>query len=43
MVEKMINVVAARQKEGYDTSKPVPLPFGLRAVATGDKSIAVQN
>lgn len=43
MVEKMINVVGARQKEKFDTSKPVPLPFGLRSLATGDKTVAGEN
>ena len=35
VVEKMIQVVAARQPEKYDTSKPVPLPFGLKHAWTG--------
>lgn len=43
LVEKMINVVGARQKEKFDTSKPVPLPFGLQKVVTGDKSVAGEN
>ncbi len=43
MVEKMINVVGARQKEKFDTSKPVPLPFGLKQVVTGDKTVSGQN
>jgi hypothetical protein len=34
VVEQMIAVVAARQKEQYDTTKPVPLPFGLRTIST---------
>src|SRR5574340_309589 len=42
-VEKMIEVVAARQPEHYDTSKPVPLPFGLRQVATGNHSVSGEN
>jgi hypothetical protein len=33
-VEKMIRIVAARQPEHYDTSKPMPLPFSLRHVWT---------
>lgn len=33
-VQKMIQIVAARQPEKYDTSKPLPLPFGLRRVWT---------
>ncbi len=43
MVEKMINVVGARQREKFDTSKPVPLPFGLRSLVTGDKTVAGEN
>jgi hypothetical protein len=35
-VEKMIEIVAARQPEKYDTTKPVPLPFGLRRLSTAD-------
>ena len=42
-VEKMINVVGARQREKFDTSKPVPLPFGLRSLVTGDKTVAGEN
>jgi len=33
-VQEMIKIVAARQPEHYDTSKPVPLPFGLRNLWT---------
>lgn len=42
-VEKMIQVVAARQPEHYDTTRPVPLPFGLRQIVTGDKSVKGEN
>ncbi len=42
-VEKMIQIVAARQPEKYDTTKPVPLPFGLRQVWTGDHTVAGEN
>jgi hypothetical protein len=42
-VEKMIHVVAARQPEKYDTSKPLPLPFGLRQLSTADHAIAGEN
>jgi hypothetical protein len=35
-VQEMIKIVAARQPEKYDTSKPLPLPFGLRKVWTSD-------
>src|SRR5579863_7601945 len=34
LVEKVIQVVAARQPEKYDTTKPMPIPFGLRKVWT---------
>lgn len=43
VVEKLINVVGARQPEKFDTSKPVPLPYGLRSVVTGDKTLAGEN
>lgn len=43
LVSKMIEIVAARQPERYDTSKPVPLPFGLRQVWTTGKVIAGRN
>jgi hypothetical protein len=43
MVEKMINVVGARQKEKFDTSKPMPLPFRLQNIVTGDKAVAGEN
>lgn len=39
VVEKMIQVVAARQPEHYDTSKPVPIPFGLKRVWTEGNTI----
>ena len=42
-VEKMIQSVAARQPEKYDTSKPVPLPFGLRRLSTADHVIEGEN
>ena len=42
-VEKMIEIVAARQPEKYDTSKPLPIPFGLRQVWTNDHIIQGQN
>jgi hypothetical protein len=34
VVEKLMQVVAARQPEKIDTSKPVPLPMGLKNVWT---------
>ena len=42
-VEKMIQIVAARQPEKYDTTKPVPLPFGLRRISTRDHVAAGEN
>lgn len=43
VVQKMIQVVAARQPEHYDTSKPVPLPFGLRQVWTKERLVMGEN
>lgn len=42
-VEKMIQIVAARQPEKYDTTKPVPLPFGLRRISTREHVAAGEN
>ena len=42
-VAKVIQIVAARQPEKYDTSKPLPLPFGLRQVWTADHAVMGQN
>jgi hypothetical protein len=42
-VEKMIQIVAARQPEKYDTSKPMPIPFGLRELTTAEHVIQGQN
>lgn len=42
-VDKMIGIVAARQPEKYDTSKPMPIPFGLRQIWTSDHVIQGQN
>jgi len=43
LVSKVIEIVAARQPEKYDTSKPLPLPFGMRALWTADHTIAGEN
>jgi hypothetical protein len=43
LVEKMIAIVAARQPEHYDTSKPLPLPFGLREVHTTPQTLFGSN
>ena len=42
-VNKMIQIVAARQPEKYDTSKPMPIPFGLRQIWTSEHVIQGQN
>jgi hypothetical protein len=42
-VEKMIQILAARQPEKYDTSKPVPLPFGLVVVSTHEQFVEGHN
>jgi hypothetical protein len=42
-VEEMIHIVAARQPEHYDTSKPVPLPFNLRNLWTEGNTIKGNN
>ena len=39
----MIQIVAARQPEKYDTSKPMPIPFGLRKVWTTEQLIYGNN
>lgn len=42
-VNKMIQIVAARQPEKYDTSAPMPIPFGLRQVWTSEHVIQGKN
>jgi len=42
-VEKMIQIVAARQPEKYDTSKPMDIPFGLQQVWTNEHTIEGRN
>jgi hypothetical protein len=42
-VEKMIQIVAARQPEKYDTGKPLPLPFGLKQCYTTEHQVAGEN
>lgn len=42
-VNKMIEIVAARQPEKYDTSKPLPIPFGLKQIWTSEHVIQGQN
>ena len=43
LMNKVIQIVAARQPEKYDTSKPVPIPFGLRQLWTSDHVIEGHN
>lgn len=43
VVEKLIAIVAARQPEKYDTTRPLPLPFGLRRVWTENQRLAGEN
>ena len=42
-VNKLIQIVAARQPEKYDTSKPMPIPFGLQKVWTTEHIIQGHN
>ena len=43
LVLKMMEVVAARQPEHYDTTKPLPLPFGLRDIRTSAGLLTGKN
>jgi hypothetical protein len=43
VVEKMIEVVAARQKEKLDTSKPFPLPMGLKSITVFQSRVRGEN
>ncbi|MEO7143172.1 MAG: hypothetical protein ABI165_06665 [Bryobacteraceae bacterium] len=43
VAQKAIEVVAARQPEHYDATKPVPLPFGLRSIWTTDQEVGGEN
>jgi hypothetical protein len=43
LAEKLIQIVAARQPEKYDTNKPLPLPFGLQKVWTSEHTIQGTN
>jgi hypothetical protein len=43
LVAQIIKIIAARQPEKYDTSKPLTLPFWLKQVWTADHSIHGQN
>lgn len=43
MVSKVIELVAAQQPEKYDTTRPIPLPFGLERVWTAAKTLSGQT
>jgi hypothetical protein len=43
LVSQMIQTVAARQPEHYDTTKPVPLPFGLKKAWTNGHTVFGEN
>lgn len=42
-VQKMIEIVASRQPEHYDASKPLPLPFSLQQVWTENGTVKGHN
>ena len=43
-VQKIIQMVAERQPEKYDTTRPLPLPFGLRRVwTTANRQVSGEN
>lgn len=43
-VQKILQIVADRQPEKYDTTKPLPLPFGLRRLwTTANHQISGEN
>jgi hypothetical protein len=43
VVNEVVRVLAARQPEHYDTTKPVPLPFGLKTFWTQPGRVLGQN
>ncbi len=43
LVEKIIQIVAARQPERFDTTKPLPIPFGLTQLWSADRVIHGEN
>lgn len=43
VVQKVIEIVASRQPEHYDTSKPIPIPFGLKNLWTTQGAMHGQN
>jgi hypothetical protein len=42
-VSKVIQILAARQPEHYDTSKPLTMPFGLRQAWTENRVVKGNN
>ena len=42
-VSHMVAALAARQPEHYDTTKPVPLPFGLKKAWTSGHTVFAEN
>jgi hypothetical protein len=42
-VEKMIQIMAARQPEHYDTTRPLPIPFDVRKVWTTEHTLQGHN
>jgi hypothetical protein len=42
-VERVIRILAARQPEHYDTSKPITIPFGLRQAWTENHVVKGNN
>lgn len=43
VVQEVIRVVAARQPERYDTTKPIPLGLGIQRVWTQNQLVAGEN
>jgi hypothetical protein len=43
LVNEVIKIVAARQPEKYDTSAPMPIPFGLKTMWTTEHVMHGQN
>lgn len=43
LVEKLIQIMAARQPERYDTTKPIPLPYGLQRIWTEEHQIEMRK
>ena len=42
-VEKMIQIVASKQPENYDTSNPISLPFGVKKISTTEHNVRGNN